>query len=332
MLTSTLGAARRGSMVIAFVMLAWWTTAAPARNVSRLQDRAEPQQAQKQITFEMQNTPWATVLEWLVDQAGLPLIGDCKPTGSFTHTSPRNGPRSYTLPQVIAILNEALVEQNLMLVRRKHCLAVVALDMIEDDYAVFSYTCRHAKAKEAIRVLQELLGDPRRTLGKAGPNFRLSGGRQSRLVVPADPLYRITTDDRTNMVLMTAPADLVARARKILKLIDVPVASQQPTNTARTVDQLRSLARELDAALKQIRQLEHQLTAMAPINSDIVCADNPVFRQHRIGRGDAMIVAKRLQQAYSRDPGVRITVVGGDSILVYAIPDVQEAVEKVLKR
>ena len=52
----------------------------------------------------------------------------------------------------------------------------------------------------------------------------------------------------------------------------------------------------------------------------------------RFIRGDAMIVAKRLQQAYSRDPGVRITVVGGDSILVYAIPDVQEAVEKVLKR
>src|SRR4051794_29533987 len=68
---------------------------------------------EKAVAFEMRDKPWGSVLEWLSDQTGLPVLTNHKPAGTFTFIAPRLGgsPRKYTIPEVIDLLNEALLNQ-----------------------------------------------------------------------------------------------------------------------------------------------------------------------------------------------------------------------------
>jgi type II secretion system protein D len=87
--------------------------------------------AEKTVTFNMRDKPWASVLEWLSDQTGLPIIygdKDVKPQGTFNFIAPKNGPKTYTIPKVIDILNEQLLGQNLILIRRAASFTLVPAD------------------------------------------------------------------------------------------------------------------------------------------------------------------------------------------------------------
>jgi hypothetical protein len=76
------------------------------------------------VAFEMRGKPWDQVLEWLSDQTGLPLLTTQKPKGAFTFASREK--RGYTLPEIIDILNEALAQQKLLLVRRDRSIFLVS--------------------------------------------------------------------------------------------------------------------------------------------------------------------------------------------------------------
>jgi hypothetical protein len=79
----------------------------------------------KRSTFEFRNKPWPAVLEWLADQTGLYFTGD-RPTGTFTFI-PTAG-KSFTIPEIIDILNEALAGQQLLIVRREQSFTIVPSD------------------------------------------------------------------------------------------------------------------------------------------------------------------------------------------------------------
>jgi type II secretory pathway component GspD/PulD (secretin) len=94
-----------------------------------------PSQPAKPLTFEFRNTPWSTVLEWLSDQTGLAVITPLKPTGTFTFVPPQSH-KSYSVPEVIDILNEALLSQKYLLIRREHSLIIVPADeKIDPEFA-----------------------------------------------------------------------------------------------------------------------------------------------------------------------------------------------------
>lgn len=105
---------------------AWWVlfagvlfAAAPAA------EPAAPNGA-KTIAFEMRNKPWPDVLEWLAEQSGLEVITSHKPTGTVTFIAPKTKVRKYTIPQVIDILNEQLMSQKLLLVRRTNSFTILS--------------------------------------------------------------------------------------------------------------------------------------------------------------------------------------------------------------
>src|SRR5262249_13368550 len=109
----------------------------------------------------------------------------------------------------------------------------------------FSYKCIYIKARDAERVLKELLGDPAKLIAatqpQGGPGGGFGGGgnfggnfgggdggnRQQRpnqqggAAASNIRMHYITSDDRTNTVLVTGPADKLAQARDIMKKIDV---------------------------------------------------------------------------------------------------------------
>jgi type II secretion system protein D len=84
------------------------------------------QAAEKTLAFEMRDKPWSSVLEWLSDQTGLPVITTYKPTGTFNFISPKK--QQYTIPEIIDILNEALLAQKYLLIRRDQSFTLVPAD------------------------------------------------------------------------------------------------------------------------------------------------------------------------------------------------------------
>jgi type II secretory pathway component GspD/PulD (secretin) len=86
------------------------------------------QEAQKggdPIQMEWRQKPWGEVLEWLSDQSGLPVIASSKPTGTLSMSGSKT---SYSLPEVVDILNEALTSHRLVLIRRDKSFIVVPAD------------------------------------------------------------------------------------------------------------------------------------------------------------------------------------------------------------
>src|SRR5438105_2663572 len=94
-------------------------TAVASDNLMRAYGQAPPaavpaapsKPAQKKIKFEKRSQPWGQVLEWLSDQSGLPLITKTMPTGTFSFVGSKSGNNEYTLPEVIDIINEALLTE-----------------------------------------------------------------------------------------------------------------------------------------------------------------------------------------------------------------------------
>jgi hypothetical protein len=80
------------------------------------------------VEFRMENKPWRDVFRWLTDKSDLPFIVSCMPTGCFTFVGPKGA--RYSIPEVVAIVNRALLPTGCRLIRRPRCFT---LDWSEDE-------------------------------------------------------------------------------------------------------------------------------------------------------------------------------------------------------
>jgi hypothetical protein len=94
------------------------------------QEPTSPKAARKTLNLDMQSKPWKAVCEWLSEQTGVPVVADRVPTGTFSVVSPRT--KTYSLSEVIDLLNEALMGQKYLLVRGDQCLRLVPADAATD--------------------------------------------------------------------------------------------------------------------------------------------------------------------------------------------------------
>src|SRR5205085_7372155 len=83
----------------------------------------------------------------------------------------------------------------------------------------FSHTCVYIKARDAERMLKDLMGDPRMLLAQQMAAMQQQQQRDPRTGQPvaAGPMpkiriFYITADERTNTVLVSGPADKTAQA------------------------------------------------------------------------------------------------------------------------
>jgi type II secretion system protein D len=369
------------------------------RQPSRQAPAREPE---KTVAFEMRDKPWPAVIEWLVDQSGLPFIGSLKPTGTFNFIAPKSQPdKRYTISQVIDILNEGMSGQNLMIVRRSQSFTIVdssqkidpallprlsvdeldqrgesemanvvlplkalvaedevrevkpmlgpfgdvsamtranqliltdtvknlkrVIKTIQDTEDTeknsaesYSHVCKYIKARDAEKILRDLLGDPkdeiRQALQAQGANNQPGGNRgggglgqffqgfgggqpgggrggqpQQAVQIPANKLrmHYVSCDERTCTVFVTGPADILARARAIMRQVDLP----------------------------------------SPGQVENVPGD-AVFKQYTVPGGNAETVATTLKEIYKSSPTTRITAIGNTAILAYAFPDDQLKIAK----
>ena len=80
--------------------------------------------ADAKLTFSFRYQPWQDVLDWFAQQAGLSLLVESPPPGTFNYTDSR----SYSVPEALDVLNGVLLTKGYTLVRRGQMLVVVNLE------------------------------------------------------------------------------------------------------------------------------------------------------------------------------------------------------------
>src|SRR5947208_3049966 len=90
----------------------------------------KPAAAEPRYAFEMRDKRWLDVFEWLSDKTKLPINTTEKPDGTFTYIGVRKGSDTptYTIPEIIDIINEGLETKKFLLVRQYSSFTLFAID------------------------------------------------------------------------------------------------------------------------------------------------------------------------------------------------------------
>lgn len=110
------------------------------------------------FNFTIRDQPWSTVLFEFSKVVNAPVEAAVKPAGTFSFTAPRDErgqTRQYGLGELIDILNESLIPQKFLLVRRSKDFIVVQLDKPIDPalYAnVPTYELKQRGATELVNI------------------------------------------------------------------------------------------------------------------------------------------------------------------------------------
>jgi type II secretory pathway component GspD/PulD (secretin) len=97
-------------------------TPPPSKATAAAPAQAEP----KTFAFEMRNKPWPKVFEWLSDKSGLNVFTSNMPQGSFTFIAPEN--KRYTIPEIVDLINEGLIREEHILIRRTQSFMLIPSD------------------------------------------------------------------------------------------------------------------------------------------------------------------------------------------------------------
>ncbi|HEX5471014.1 MAG TPA: secretin N-terminal domain-containing protein [Lacipirellulaceae bacterium] len=79
---------------------------------------------ERRLTFSFRYQPWQEVLDWFAQQAGLSLLMDSAPAGTFNYTDTR----TYTPAEALDVLNGVLLTKGYTLVRHGRMLVLVNLE------------------------------------------------------------------------------------------------------------------------------------------------------------------------------------------------------------
>jgi beta-lactamase regulating signal transducer with metallopeptidase domain len=64
---------------------------------------------EKKIQFQARSMPWPMALEWLANQADMPISASVKPEGNFEYIQPKGRKQPFTIPEVVDIMNAQLM-------------------------------------------------------------------------------------------------------------------------------------------------------------------------------------------------------------------------------
>jgi type II secretory pathway component GspD/PulD (secretin) len=93
-----------------------------AQTVTSTHATAKP--ADGRLTFNFRYQPWQSVLDWFAEQAGLSLLMESPPPGTFNYADSR----TYTPTEALDVLNGVLLTKGYSLVRHGKMLVVVNLE------------------------------------------------------------------------------------------------------------------------------------------------------------------------------------------------------------
>jgi type II secretory pathway component GspD/PulD (secretin) len=304
--------------------------------------------AEKRFTFQMQATPWKKVFEWLADQTGQPVVANQFPTGTFTFIPPPGGkgPRTFTVSEVIDILNEALLTsatQRWILVRGPHSLRLVPADEQFDPSLapiVDPDELPRRGRSEVVRVILPLeKGDAKDAVVAIKT---LQGPFGQAAAVGKWLLLRDTAANLQQIVKVVHMIGVAGAAGPVTldykcKYIKATEASQVLENlmgrgSITLVPDDRNNTLNLRGPAERVTEAK---TILAKI--DVSRRQGPtigtpsILKTYAVAAGTAEAIAKTLQEKYRESATVRISAAGTSRVLVYAAPDEQIAIARHLQ-
>ncbi len=157
----------------------------------------------------------------------------------------------------------------------------------------YAHVCKWVVASEAARRLEKLLPDPEKMLKYMGaaPPAQPTGDprfqpRQPTVALVKPKFFAVDADDTRNVVIVTGPADILAKAKDLVeKQIDMKIPGQSP-----------------------------------------VLPGPPTWKNYPIGGGNADALATDMKKIFTESATLRITAAGNNSIRVFATPEYHEII------
>ncbi|HZY83886.1 MAG TPA: secretin N-terminal domain-containing protein, partial [Gemmataceae bacterium] len=282
--------------------------------------KAEP----KRVAVSFQNQLWKKVLEWLAEEARLPVVAQQIPTGTFTCVSPPG--RTYSLAEVIDLMNEGLTASRFRLHRGPASVVLLPADERPDPGLVATVRPEDLAARGRTEVVRVVLSLKTLQAKDLVPEVKKLLGPFGEVGTLANRLVLQDTVQNLRQVLKTLQElDAQAPAAPALKSVIVELIPLASLSAVRTVETLKSMFGgpggpylEADAdrqalivrgTVEQVQEIKSALRALR----DAPAA--PTTRTFPLERGSALALAEALQDMIrqTRPNPVRVIVPGQKS-------------------
>jgi hypothetical protein len=322
------------------------------------------QPAEKRISFSMVKKPWQGengVLKWLSDQLGIPLVGKEFPTGSFNFVPPTvDGViQTYTLPEVVDLINRELQREKWVLVRYKDHFTVlrsdaelphfprVDLDELaqrgSSEVVSLVYPLKRLSAGELAPEIQQMLMQP---FGKVVPL------EASNRLVLQDTVQSLRQIVETIRNIEGAPG--VVRSTVLQHTCQYQLASEAAEYLKRLLgDEKEEVVSINQHGQKKVEYRVHKVavdestnTVMVTGPSDKIAKARAILQAFDRGRekvavgqpflkmypvtGNAEAISKVLQEAYKASGNLKVAAVNSTTVAVWAGPEMQIRIAKEL--
>ena len=163
------------------------------------------------LRFSFRFQPWREVLDWFAQQAGLSLVSDNVPPGTFNYTDDRE----YTPAEAIDLLNSVLLIKGYTLIRRGRMLMVINLEDGIPPNLVPTIAADELDRRGEFELVSVLFSLERMSTDEAELELKKFVGPQGAVVaIPA-----------TRQVLVTETAGRLRAIRQVLDRIERPTGT-----------------------------------------------------------------------------------------------------------
>ncbi|MBM3983742.1 MAG: hypothetical protein FJ304_26430 [Planctomycetes bacterium] len=174
----------------------------------------------RKYTLYFKDAKWDDVLDWYAQESGLTLITTVKPTGTFTFT-PHAG-TMYTLDEAVDILNEGLMKQRFILIRRSMTFFIHPADeRVDQRWGRTELTELHKRGRtEIVEVILPIKGVS-------------AENAQKELKRLLTPFGSMVTLEKSNALLVRDTVGNIRRLQQYIEdaALDQPPAKPEPTKT-----------------------------------------------------------------------------------------------------
>jgi len=181
----------------------------------------------KKFTVRMQNVPWSEVLAWYAKESGLAAEYIEKPTGTITLFTPAG--KAYTLAEITDLINDALMQQKYLLIRKAHSFTLVRSDEKIDPTLAIRTKLDELKDRGRTELVEVIIPLPARK--KALDTAKVLNKQLSLF-------GSISVLENTNTLVVI---DLAGPVRKIVQMITEPEDAPSPTKKKETEEKKFSL-------------------------------------------------------------------------------------------
>jgi len=190
--------------------------------------------ADVKLRFNFRFQPWKEVLDWLAQQAGLSLVMESPPPGTFNYVDDHE----FTPAQAIDLLNSVLLTKGYVLVRRERMLMLFNVDDGIPPNLVDTISPEDLEKRGDYEMVSCLFQLRRMTPEEAEQEVKKLIGPQGSVVVLA----------KAKQLFVTETAGRLKTIRRMLEAIENPSANDTvrtfKINPA-TVDQVLSIVRQM---------------------------------------------------------------------------------------